>query len=412
MPRPPIDRRTFLRRAAGAAVAVPSMSAILAACARPGQLPEGVTLIPPARQDRPVTLPTYGAEPIPTDTPLEQGVTLKVYNWADYFYKKTLRAFEDKFGVTVEYTTFNNMEEGIQKISADQIQPDVFVTDIDKLNKLVEAKLLQPLNHDLIPNVKAQVWPVYQNPFYDQHWRYTIPYVTWTTGIGYRRDHISDDEMAAKGYDVLWDPQYKGKTGIYDDYRTALGMALLRNGVTDVNTGNEQDLADAAQSLIDMINLTDARITINGAYALLPEDDIWVHQAWSGDMVGAQYYLPKGVSTDVLGYWYPPKRNGTVNNDTMTIPANAKNPALAHAFLNFMSSKEYSFQNFADWVGYQPPQDSINPDSLIKDGVVPASMPDAVVQQSDFKTGYLLLELDRQTDQLWFDAWDEVTSGG
>ena len=113
MPRPPIDRRTFLRRAAGAAVAVPSMSAILAACARPGQLPAGVTLIPPARPERPVTVPTYGRQPIPTDTPIEKGVTLKLYNWADYTYKKTLKAFEDKFGVTVEYTTFNNMEEGI-----------------------------------------------------------------------------------------------------------------------------------------------------------------------------------------------------------------------------------------------------------------------------------------------------------
>jgi len=127
VPRPPIDRRTFLRRAAGAAVAVPSMSAILAACARPGQLPEGVTLLPPARQDRPVTLPTYGAKPIPTDTPLEKGVTLRVYNWADYFYKKTLKDFGAKYDVTVEYTSFNNMEEGIQKIGAGQIKPDVFV---------------------------------------------------------------------------------------------------------------------------------------------------------------------------------------------------------------------------------------------------------------------------------------------
>ena len=39
-------------------------------------------------------------------------------------------------------------------------------------------------------------------------------------------------------------------------------------------------------------------------------------------------------------------------------------------------------------------------------------MPDAVVAQDDFSTGRLLLELDREVDQLWFDAWDEVTSGG
>jgi spermidine/putrescine transport system substrate-binding protein len=409
--RMPIDRRAFLRRAAGTAVALPSLAAILAACAKPGQLPAGVTLIPPARQDRPVTLPTYGREPIASDTPLEGG-TLQLYNWDDYLYKKTLKEFADKFGVTVEYTTFNNMEEGIQKMSAGQLTPDVFFTDIDKLNKLTEAKLMQPLNHDLIPNLEANVWPVYQNPFYDQGWTYTVPYVTWTTGIGYRRDHIHDEEVAAKGYDMLWDPQYSGKTAFYDDYRTALGMALLRNGVKDVNTGSEKDLADAAQSLLDCINTTDARIAINNAYLLLPNDEIWVTQAWSGDMVGAKYYLPKDTDIDVLGYWYPEDRDGTVNNDVMVIPSNAKSPALAHAFLNFMLNKKYAFQNFAEWVGYQPPQNSINPEGLIQDKVVPLDMPDAVVIQKDFASGNLLLELDRQADQLWFDAWDEVTSGG
>jgi spermidine/putrescine transport system substrate-binding protein len=416
MSRHPMDRsysrRQFLRRAGGAAVALPSLAAVLAACAKPGQLPEGVTLLPPARQDAPVTLPTYGRHPIPSDTPLEKGATLRVYNWADYFYKKTLKEFGSQFDCTVEYTTFNNMEEGIQKISAGQIQPDVFVTDIDKLNKLTEAKLMQPLNHDLIPNLKKNNWPVYRNPFYDQGWRYTVPYVTWTTGVGYRRDHISDDEMAEKGYDILWDPQYYGKTAFYDDYRTALGMALLRNGVEDVNTGNAKEIKEAADALKALLEATNARIAINNAYVLLPDDEVWVTQAWSGDMVGAKYYLPKGVSTDVLGFWYPESRDGLVNNDVITIPTSAQNPALAHAFLNFMLAEEPAFQNFADWVGYQPPQTSINPETLIQDKVVPASMPMAVVTQEDFDTGRLLLELDRDVDQLWFDAWDEVTSGG
>jgi len=59
-----------------------------------------------------------------------------------------------------------------------------------------------------------------------------------------------------------------------------------------------------------LIDATSARIAINNAYVLLPADDIWVTQAWSGDMVGAKYYLPKGVSTDVLGYWYPRHATG------------------------------------------------------------------------------------------------------
>ncbi len=406
------SRRQFLGRAAGAAVAVPTLSAILAACAKPGQLPPGVTQLLPARQDRPVTLPLYGREPIATDAPLEEGATLQVYNWDSYLYKHTLKEFTAKYGINIEYTTFNNMEEGIQKISTGQIKPDVFFTDIDKINKLVMAKLLQPLNHDLIPNLVKNVWPVYQNPFYDQHWRYTVPYVTWTTGVGYRRDHIHDDEVAAKGYNILWDPQYKGKVSIYDDYRTALGMALLKNDIYDLNTGSDAQLKLAADDLVRLLDATNARVSINASYSAFPADEIWLSQAWSGDMVGDQYYLPKGVPTSVLGYWYPKERNGEVNNDTMVIPTSSQHPVAAHTFINFMLDKKYAFENFADWVGYQPPQNSINPSGLIADGVVPKTIPEAVVRQDDFKKGHLLLELNRETDQLWFDAWDQVTSGG
>ena len=160
--------------------------------------------LPLAREDAPITLP-YVGEPIPTDTPIEAGATLQVYNWDAYMYKKVLRAFEDQYDVKIEWTTFNNMEEGISKMSSGQIQADVFFPTVDYLNRLVEAKLLQPLNHDLILNLDANVWPQLQNPFYDQGWR-SRPYVIWNTGVGYRRDHIDDAEMAEKGYRILVGP--------------------------------------------------------------------------------------------------------------------------------------------------------------------------------------------------------------
>ena len=39
-------------------------------------------------------------------------------------------------------------------------------------------------------------------------------------------------------YDSLWDPKYKGKTAVIDDWHTAMAMVLLRAGKTDVNTSN------------------------------------------------------------------------------------------------------------------------------------------------------------------------------
>ena len=112
------SRRQFLGRAAGGAVAVPSLAAILAACERPGTTTSGENggasgtgPIPIATPDNPVELPLNG-EPIATDTPIEAGATLQVYNWIDYMYKKVLKAFEEEYDVNIEWTTFNNMEEG------------------------------------------------------------------------------------------------------------------------------------------------------------------------------------------------------------------------------------------------------------------------------------------------------------
>lgn len=405
-----MDRRTFLRRAGGAALTLPSLSAILAACTKPGQLPAGVELLPPARRDAPVKLPLF-QDPISTSTPIESGATLRVYNWDDYMYKRVLKEFKKEFDCDLEWTTFNNMEEGIVKMATGQIQADVFFPTIDYLSRLVEAKLLLPLNHELIPNLEANVWPQFQNPFYDLEWRYTVPYTIYTTGVAYRRDHIEDAEAAEKGYDLLWDSTYRGKIGVYDSYRDAIGLALLRRGVTDLNTGDGAAITQAKDDLIDMIEKTDARLSINGVYVKLTEDELWASQSWSGDIVSSQYYLPKGVKTDVLGYWYPPDRKGSINNDLIVVPSTATNPRLAHEFLNFFLDKKWGFSNFADWNGYQPPFDSIKPKQLISDEIVPATVPDAVLTKQDFDAGYFQLELTPEVDQLWLDGWDEVTVG-
>ena len=102
---------------------------------------------------------------------------LQVYNWDAYFYKKVLKAFEDEYDVKVEWTTFNNMEEGIQKLVAGQVTADVFFPTTDYIRRLVASDNLQPLNHELIPNLVANVWPVFSDPgpWYDLEARYTVP---------------------------------------------------------------------------------------------------------------------------------------------------------------------------------------------------------------------------------------------
>ena len=413
-----LSRREFLRRSIGAAAVLPSASAILAACSKPGSDTgggggeTGSTERVLARPDNPVTLPMDG-EPIPTDTPIESG-PLRVYNWDAYFYKKVLKAFEDEYGVTVEWTTFNNMEEGIQKLAAGQVQADVFFPTTDYVSRLVEGDLLQPLNHELVPNLEANYWKVFSDPgpYYDLGWRYTVPYVIYTTGVAYRRDRIDDAAAAAAGYELFFDPQFKDAVSYYDSYRDALGMMLLRDGVTDANSDDPAAITAAKDAILQMINDNGARLTINGTYAKLPEGEFSVAQAWSGDIVGAKYFLPKGTPEDVLGYWYPPDKKGLVGNDTIVIPADAPSPRLAHEFLNFFLDEHWAYINFADWNGYQPPMNSIVPERLVDEGVVPESLSLAVLGEENFTLGYLQGELSADADALWLNAWSEIQAGG
>jgi spermidine/putrescine transport system substrate-binding protein len=413
------SRRQFLGRAAGGAVAVPSLAAILAACSKPGTDTSGggggstTGPIPIATPENPVELPLNG-DPIPTDTPIEAGATLQVYNWIDYMYKKVLKAFEEEYDVTIEWTTFNNMEEGVQKLVAGQVQPDVFFPTTDYISRLVESDLIQPLNHELIPNLKSVVWPSFTDPgpFYDLGARYSVPYTIYTTGVAYRRDRVDDADADAQGYDLLWNPEYAGEIAYYDSYRDAIGMALIRNGVTDTNTDDPAAIEAAKESILEILNDLDGKLSINGTYAKLPEGEFTVSQSWSGDIVGAQWYLPKGTTWDVLGYWYPEDEPGMIGNDTIVIPTTSQNPRLAHEFLNFFLSEEYGIENFTQWNGYQPPFNSIEPGKLIEDGVVPPALDKAVVTESMFTTGLIQSQLPPEVDKLWLDAWSEIQAGG
>jgi spermidine/putrescine transport system substrate-binding protein len=425
-PTSELSRRRFLQASAGTALALPSLSAILAACSKPGE--DGGDgngqSYPLARPDNPVMLPLHDDRPaIEDNLPLEKGATLQIYNWADYMYKKVINDFCEEFNVDYEWTTFNNMSEAIQKMSTGQVA-DVFFPTPDQISKLAYGKLLQPLNHSYIPNLEANMWPTFQDPFYDKGWRYTVPYATYTTGIAYRRDVVSDDEASAQGWDLVWNPKYKGKVGIYDDARESLSMAMLRKGETDLNTGDQAVIDQAEKDLAELVDLVDVRTTINGVYAKLPDGVYDVHEAWSGDIIGAQWYLndlDTPGTTDVLGYWFPEDNGGPVNSDCITIPSTAAHPVLAHAFLNFILDKEHAFDNFT-WNGYQPPLTSMDEDALIQaklgqyapnkgPGTVPPSLPRAIVREEMFKQGYFELELTPEDELKWQTAYQNFLAG-
>jgi spermidine/putrescine transport system substrate-binding protein len=220
-------------------------------------------------------------------------------------------------------------------------------------------------------------------------------------------------------YDIFWDTSWKPYVHLMDDYREALSMAMLRRGVTDINTDKASTRSkvvnQARDDLIEGVKTMEWKFDISD-YTDLPEAQSYIHQGWSGDFVSVQYYYPSWSPRDVIKYWYPSNHKGAVGGDHISILAGGKNPVLAHKFLDFMLDFDNSMINFT-WVGYQPPQKRItDPNSLLKNSpnpltpynVIPPQLATAVVSQDDFDQGYQELELAPDVDAMWKSAWEAV----
>src|SRR4051812_35654774 len=406
------NRRQFLQRAAILAAAAPTLGAFLAACSKAG--PSGTTGSAPtltiAKPDSPVkwNIPDDN-KAIADGMAPEKGATLKIYNYADYLSPQAVKGFEDQFGCKVEISTFNDGDEAITKLRSG-VDFDIYNANYNEMSRLVTGGLLRPINHSYIPNI-ANVWPTFTNPWYDQGWQFTVPYTIYTTGMGWRTDQVPADIGAMSNpYESLWDPQYKDKTAIIDDFHTAMALVLLKQGITDVNTSSAADLKMVGEQLTALVKATSPKVTIT-MYSDMPAGQIGLCQMWSGDVINAQSYLPEGVGVDVLRYWFPQDGKGLVDNDMLVTLKGGKNPVLAHLFLNHMLDPAVAKENFSA-IGYQPPQNSLTAESLVAEAFIPENLKNVIVKPEYFDTGYRTLELDADNEDAWRNVWNAFNSGG
>lgn len=403
-----LDRREVLKKALAAGIALPSLVSLLAACGDELYTSGDFVIAAP---ERPVTWPiATDNEPIESGLAPAGGGTLRLYNYADYLSPRVLKNFEKEFDTDISVSTFNDTDEALVKIASGDVAYDLYFPSYDQIGKLVSAGLVSPLNHDYVPNI-ANLWKQFQNPWYDQQWRYSVPYSVYTTGIGWRADLVEEDVAARSNpYDVFWDERYADRIAIIDDWHTAMAMVLLRAGSDDVNTGAADALDQLRSDLLALQAATSPRVNIT-MYNDLPAGQVALAQMWSGDAVNAVYYLPRGTPVDVLRYWFPPNGRGLVDNDLMVLLRTAANPVAAHVFINYLLAVEVAKQNFG-FIGYQPPQRSINPATLVRDGFVPPNLETAAVTQEYFRVGDRLLELPPVETGRYTEIWQEFKAGG
>src|SRR5580693_5236891 len=348
--RPELSRRQALQRGFAAALLAGGGASVLDACA---PYLVGPNNIPLPRPTNPVKWPVDGNAMIASNLPPETGATLQVYNWVAYINQAVVNSFAKKYNCKVEVTTFNTMDEALSKLNSG-LKFDVFMgVTVDVLGPLIASKLIQPLNHSYITNI-------------DQAWQDTVPYTIYTTGIAWRKDLVDLNPAAQANpwREMFFQPRYKGKIAILDDYREGPSLGLMMNGVFNLNSTSKDQIDASRQTLSDLVDAVDLHID-NNDFSEIPTGQTWIHHAWSGDMAAAPSYMPKGVNVDVVGYWFPKDNRGPVANDTNTVLRSSSNPVLAHLFVNYLMDEQVALNNIG-WNGYMQPITAITPQLLVQ----------------------------------------------
>jgi spermidine/putrescine transport system substrate-binding protein len=315
-----INRRDFLR--GGAALGLGGTAAYLAAC---GSGTTGGT---------PLATPHYPTAKIDGD--------LEFFNWSQYLSPDVIKGFEKQYGVKVHQTNFDNMSSMMAKLNAG-IPYDVTFPTMDYVEQLVKANALLPIDHTQLVNW-SEVPSYFNNPWYDPHALYSVPYALWTTGIAWRTDRVPDS--LAGSWSDIWTlaPKYSGKLFLLDDFQETIGMSLLRNH-KDVNSGSRGDLDNAVGEILKIKTSvgkfsTDDITNMNNGSA-------WIHHAWSGDI----YQVILAATHPEIWKYETANEGVPTGNDTFVIPKAAQHPGTALKFIDWMLAPENATTN-VNYFGY------------------------------------------------------------
>lgn len=275
-----------------------------------------------------------------SDRPFE-GQTLHIYNWGEYTGENIIGDFEEETGATVVMENFDSNEQMYIKVANGESY-DLLVPSDYMIQRLIEEDLLQKLDKSKLTCMDKLADAVKGLP-YDPNNDYSVPYFWGTVGIVYDKNKVDIEDLEREGYNIFLDEKYKGDVYLYDSERDSFMMALKALGYS-MNTENEQELQEAYEWLVQCVETMDTEIVTDEIIDNMAQGRKALGLIYSGD---ASYVM---AENEDMGYFMP--ETGTnLWSDAMVIPKNAKNPDLAHAFINYASDYDGAYDN-SSYVGY------------------------------------------------------------
>ncbi len=271
---------------------------------------------------------------------------VNIYNWPDYIAEDTIRNFESKTGIKVNYQVYSSNDAMMAQLA---LTPDsfdlIFPNAQPYAKQLIERGEVQPLDKKQLSNsqhmdkaIMAEIAQV------DPGNAHVIPYMWGTTGIGINVRKVKallGQDVPLDSWSLLFDPENARKLsrcgiGIIDDNHEVFSAMLMWMGKSPNDYSEEATNAvkNAYAAIRPQVrSITDSSQLIDA----MANGDICIALLYSGDVAQAKQKAIDAQSPDAAALRYVIPREGALRwIDVAAIPKKAKNAGNAHVFLQYL----------------------------------------------------------------------------
>lgn len=281
----------------------------------------------------------------------EKQQELNVFNWGEYISNgedgtiDTIREFEKRYDVKVNYTNYESNEEMYNLIKESNSSYDVIVPSDYMISKLIKEDMLEKINFDNVPNF-ANIMEKYKKTDFDPTGEYSVPYDWGVVALVYNKTMVKEKP---KSFSVLWDKQYSGNILMFNNSRDAMAIAMRLKGINPTEI-TKKDIDVASAYLKEQKPLL-KKYVMDQVFTEMEGDQAAMAPYYAGDVAvmmsnneNLDYMLPEEGSN-----WFM---------DSMCIPKTTQNKELAEKFINFMLEPEIGKANI-EYLGYSTPNQKV-----------------------------------------------------
>jgi len=266
--------------------------------------------------------------------------TLHLYNWNNYISAETASRFEAWCGCRLRQDYYSDNEEMLAKLEAGATGYDLLVPTGNAVQTLLRKNELRPLDGARLPHF-ANIDPAFANAWYDPGNRYSVPYATTVTLLGYNATRLAELGLPTGTWALIFEPEYlkrlKGKVTVLNSQRELMAAALRYLGHAIGDTDPEH--WKAARDLILRAKPYWAAFSNSTYIKDLAIGNIWVAHGYSSDMFRARADAQAAGRPFAIGFAIP-KEGAVLAVDNFVIHKAARRPDLAHRFIDFMLQGE------------------------------------------------------------------------